>query len=86
MSLTIELPEDLEQELQQEAHKLGLSISEYTTHLLRTGRLTSSHPQTGAQLVFYWQQAGLIGSRSDITDSQTHARQIRAVAENRYRG
>jgi predicted DNA-binding antitoxin AbrB/MazE fold protein len=38
---------------------------------------------TGAELVAYWQQAGLVGTRTEIRDSQQHAREIRADAERR---
>jgi hypothetical protein len=40
-------------------------------------------PRTGADLVSYWQREGLIGTRPEITDSQTHARQIRQQVERR---
>jgi hypothetical protein len=40
-------------------------------------------PQTGAELVAYWQEAGVIESRSDILDSQAYARQLRYEAETR---
>lgn len=37
----------------------------------------------GAALVAHWQHYGIIGSRPDIEDSQTHARQLRKDAESR---
>ncbi len=40
---------------------------------------------TGAQLVAYWKRNDLIGTRSDIDDSQLHAREIRHRAEHRHR-
>ncbi len=40
---------------------------------------------SGADLVAYWEQEGVIGSRPDITDSQAHARAIRHKAERRGR-
>jgi hypothetical protein len=42
-------------------------------------------PKTGSELVAYWQSEGLIGTRTDITDSQRHARQLRRQAEKRAR-
>jgi uncharacterized protein (DUF433 family) len=42
-----------------------------------------SPPQSGADLVSYWQQAGLIGTRPDIADATAHARSIRRSAERR---
>jgi hypothetical protein len=45
--------------------------------------LLQTTPKNGAELVNYWQQAGVIGMRSDISDSQQHARKLRAKAERR---
>lgn len=43
----------------------------------------SQMPTNGAELVAYWEQAGVIGSRPDITDSVGHARELRRQAETR---
>jgi hypothetical protein len=84
MTLTLELPEALEAELTAEAARQGLSLSEYALQLLRAAhRPAGAAPQTGAELVAYWQAAGLIGTRSDIADSQEYARKLRAEAERR---
>lgn len=40
-------------------------------------------PMTAAEIVAYWQQEGVIGSRSEIKDSQEHARGLRQQAEDR---
>jgi len=85
MSLTIEIPEDLKQALIEEAEKLGLSVSDYAIHILETARAMARQPRNGAELVAYWKREGLIGSRPEISDSQAHARQIRARAEQRFR-
>ena len=85
MSITLNLPEELESELSAEAAQLGLSLPEYVLRLLSTGPIVGKRPNTGAQLIQYWQDEGLIGSRPDITDSQTHARQVRRKAERRTR-
>jgi hypothetical protein len=45
----------------------------------------SSPPKTGAELVAYWQSEGVINSRPEITDSQSHARRLRHEAETRSR-
>jgi hypothetical protein len=83
MTLTLELPEEVERELAEEATRQGLSLSEYALHLLKshTGAKEASAPQTGAELVDYWKKAGLFGTRSEIEDSQTHARKLRSEAE-----
>jgi hypothetical protein len=48
-----------------------------------TGILIGEKPKTGAELVAYWQNEGLIGTRPDRLDSQAHARQICEQAERR---
>jgi hypothetical protein len=83
MTITLELPEELENELSQEADMLGLSLPDYTLRLLFLRPNLEAVPQTGAELVTYWRNAGVIGTRSDIADSQQHARQLRAKAERR---
>ena len=40
-------------------------------------------PTNGASTVAYWEKYGVIGSRPDITDSQTYARELRYEAEHR---
>jgi hypothetical protein len=83
MSVAVDLPEELEKELSAEAAELGLSLPEYVLRVLSTGIVIGKKPQTGAELVEYWQEEGVIGTRPEITDSQEHARQIRNRAERR---
>jgi hypothetical protein len=83
MVLTLELPKELESALVNEAEQVGLSLPEYTLRLLLSRPLLKTAPKSGAELVAYWQKAGVIGMRSDITDSQQHARKLRAKAEHR---
>jgi len=85
MTLTLDLPKDLESELATEAARLGLPVSEYAQRLLAAGRTPGSSPKTGPELVAYWQREAVIGSRSEISDSQEHARAIRRKAEKRSR-
>ena len=40
-------------------------------------------PQPGAELVTYWQNEGVFGSRTDITDSVAYAKALRREAETR---
>jgi hypothetical protein len=82
-SITLDLPDELEQELATEAAQFGLSLSDYVLRVLSTGFLIGEKPKTGAELVAYWHNEGLIGTRPDSLDSQTHARQIREQAERR---
>ena len=83
MSITLDIPEALVGELTVEAQQAGLPLSDYVAALLATGRATGPLPQTGAILVAYWQEQGVIGSRSDVSDSQIHAEEIRRRAEQR---
>ena len=83
MAITLELSQELEQELSLEAEKIDLSLSEYILHLLSARQVLTNPPKTGAELVKYWQNEGLINSRPDIKDSQEYARQIRYAAEHR---
>jgi hypothetical protein len=83
MTITLELPKELENELSQEADMLGLSLPDYTLRLLFLRPALEAVPKTGAELVTYWRNAGVIGTRPDVTDSQQHARQVRAKAEKR---
>lgn len=87
MTLTIELPQELERELADEAERLGLPLSEYALRLL-TGRRAESAdeaPRSGAELVAFWRSEGVIGARPEIADAQAHARRIRQTAERRLR-
>lgn len=83
MSLTLELPEALENELAWEAAKLSLSLPDYIQRLLSTGCQAAGEPRTGKELVEHWQAEGLIGTRADSADSHKYARDLRAEAEQR---
>lgn len=84
MSITLDLPQSLENELSAEAARLGISLPEYVLRILSTGVAGIKKPKTGAELVDYWRSEGLVGSRPDITDSQTHSRQLREQAERQF--
>jgi hypothetical protein len=90
MSLLLELPAELEAELSVAAAQLGLSVPEYIVRLL--SRLVAATDcgkgpelHTGAELVAYWRNEGLLGTRQDIADAATHARQLREQAQARER-
>jgi hypothetical protein len=85
MSITIDIPDELASELAAEARRQGLPLSDYVVKLLAAGRTTAALPKTGAELVAFWQEQGVVGSRPDITDSQAHASDIRRQAEQRRR-
>jgi hypothetical protein len=83
MNISLELPSDLENELSTEAARLKLPLTEYVLRILSLRPDLENPPQTGAELITYWEKAGVIGSRPDILNSQDHARQIRHQAEIR---
>jgi hypothetical protein len=85
MSILLELPPELEKELGGEAARLGLSLSEYALRVLAAGRVPGPPPRNGAELVAYWQGAGLVGTRPEIEDAPQHARTLRQQAERRER-
>ncbi len=82
MSITLDIPEALVGELTVEARQAGLPLNDYVAKLLATGRTAGPLPQTGAELVSYWQEHGIIGSRPDISDGPAHAQEIRRQAES----
>ncbi len=85
MTLTIELPNELERALAAEAERLGLSLDEYALHVLSTRGTGTAQPRTGAELVAFWKTEGVVGARPDIADAPAHARAVRERAEHRYR-
>ena len=86
MSVTLDLPEELESALSAEADRLNLSLSEYILRLLMTVRPADNTPVTGAELVAYWQSEGLIGTRPDLGDSSKYACDLRHRTERRVGG
>ncbi len=85
MSIVIELLPELESELAEEAARLQLPLSEYALRLFVTRPSAEPKPSTGAELLQYWQNARLVGSRPEITDPAEHSRMLRQQAETRER-
>ncbi len=85
MSIVLELPPELESELAVEAARLQLPLSEYALRLLVTRTHSDSKPITGAELLQYWQNADLVGSRPDIINAAEHSLILRQHAETRER-
>lgn len=86
MTITLDLPGELERELADEAARLGLPLTEYALRVLaghRIGGPSGSAPRTGAELVAFWEREGVAGSRPDIDDPAAHARALRGQAEHR---
>ena len=86
MGLTLELPEELTAALADEAARRGLSLPDYASRLLASASPKPDHVQSGSDLVAYWQAEGVVGTRADIDDPQSHARSLRDRAERRDRG
>jgi Protein of unknown function (DUF3987) len=86
MTITLDLPHDLEERLASEAAQEGLPLEQYALRLLGQGSSAEGRPRNGAELVAYWRREGVIGSRPDIEDSQTYARALRERAERRLGG
>ena len=85
MGLELDLPPELETELAARAAYLGLSLSEYAVRLLADGCGLRPPLRTGAELLAYWKAEGLVGMRTDLTKSPTHARSLREQAQRRAR-
>ncbi|MEH2354336.1 MULTISPECIES: hypothetical protein [unclassified Nostoc] len=85
MSINLDLPPELENQLFTEASRLNLPLSEYILRILSVRQVLANPPKTGAELVAYWQSEGVINSRPDITDSQAYARKLRHEAQTRER-
>jgi hypothetical protein len=85
MSIVLELPADLEAKFAAAAAREGISLSDYLLRILANGGPATRTVSSGAELVEYWKQAGIVGSWSGVSDSQEHARKLRAEAERRER-
>ncbi len=85
MIVTLELPSELEDELSLEASRLKLPLTEYILRVLLFRPFLQNPPKTGAELVSYWENIGVINSHPDITDSQDYAHKLRREAETRER-
>lgn len=86
MNLTLDLPQKLERELAAEAARLGVPLEQYALRLLSKSAGEGEGPRTGAELVEYWRREHLVGYRSEIPDSASHARNLRREAERRSAG
>lgn len=88
MTITIDLPDDVEKDLTREATRLGLSLTDYLLRILRDRHIpvAPAVARTGVELVAIWESQGLIGSRSDIEDPASYARELRDRSQNRRHG
>lgn len=85
MTVSLDLPQKLVDELSDEAARRNLSLSEYASQILSASRERVPVLKTGADLVAYWKSEGLVGTRPEIADNQDFACEIRRAAERRER-
>jgi hypothetical protein len=86
MTLTVELPPDLEARVNAEAARRGVSPAECVLDVLEAMMPAGPLPATPAELVDYWEREGVLGiwaDRTDIPDSPEYARELRRQAELR---
>lgn len=84
MTLTLDLPPDLESELVADAARLGIPLAEYALRLLAGVRIAPALG-TGTDVVEYWKREGLLGTRPEIEDAPAHARTLREHAQKEAR-
>jgi hypothetical protein len=85
MTIVLDLPQELESKLSAEASRHGVPLQDYVLHILSSSGRNPGEFKTGPELMAYWQQSGVVGTRQDISNSQEHARALRAEAEQRER-
>lgn len=88
MTINLELPQGLRSAMEQAAAERGLPLAEYALQVLASHHAPAAEQtvfRTGAELVAYWDREGLLGSRSDIEDPVSYARELRERNQNRRR-
>ena len=85
MALHVNLSQEAQARLAEQAAALGMRVEDYAAKLLEgsAAPLAPAKRLTGKELVEYWRKSGVIGSRPDIKDSVAHARKLRRQAERR---
>ncbi len=80
MTLTIELTPEEEARLLEEAQRAGVAPSDYVRRLIDEDLAVLPDNPTGAQILKYWDAAGLRGLYADRPDTLTYAAQLRQRA------
>jgi hypothetical protein len=90
MTLTLDLPLEMEKHLQAAAARHGLPLQEYAVRAMLLGmemeatdRSQDSLPTTGAEALAYWKREGVLGLFQDRPDTAEFARELRRQAETR---
>ena len=82
MPMTLELPDEVAEWLQKVATGRGISVQEYALERLSFPKPAVPGLTDGASLVAYWEANGLLGTRTDITDTSAEATRLRAISNN----
>ena len=85
MGLVLELSPELERELAARAAQLQLPLAEYALRVLAGSSVVAPRFSSGGELLAYWKDEGLVGTKSSIADASEHARALRREAEKRLR-
>ncbi len=83
MPMTLELTDELTASLSEEATRHGMAVHEFATSLLTRPKIVAPSLGDGASLVAYLEAEGLLGTRTDIADTLSEARRLRAISNNR---
>lgn len=89
MTFILELPIDLERDLEIAAASAGLPLAGYALQILAANLIPATDeapPRNGADLLAYWEREGLLGSRTDIEDPAEYARELRERTQRRRYG
>lgn len=84
MTFILEVPNDLERDLEKAAARAGMPVAEYALQILAANRVPEpAAPRTGAELLAVWEQEGLLGDGPDIEDPVKYARELRERNQRR---
>ncbi len=88
MTITLDLPAELEARLAEEADGENLTKEQLASQLLALA-LAPPEFKDGAEMVEYWKQIGLVGmwaDREEMRDSTAWVRRLRDGGSERSRG
>ena len=83
MTMTLELPDDVATALVDEANRRGVTVYDFAVSLLARPKTAERGLTDGASVVNYLESEGLLGTRTDITDTLSEARRLRAISNSR---
>jgi uncharacterized protein YmfQ (DUF2313 family) len=89
VTFILEVPNDLERDLEKAAARAGMPVAEYALQILAANRDSVEDeppPRNGAELLAIWEREGLLGGRPDIEDPVAYARELRERNQRRSHG